>query len=268
MQVEYGLLPRQFVASELLERVEVFRGASAFINGAAPGGGGIGGAINLLPKRAANTSLTQLTAGIETGGQAYLAADVSRRFGPGERLGVRVNAAVRDGDTAVDRESRELGVAAVGIDYRGDGYRLSADAGYQNHKLNGARPNVTLQPAVPMIAPPSATSNFAQPWTVATERDTFGTLRGEIDLAQDVVAWAAFGARSGDEFNALASPRVSAASGVTSMSRFDNVRHDTVRTGEIGVRGALRTGAVKHTLSATHQASRWTPSTPTPPAPP
>ncbi|WP_157814576.1 hypothetical protein [Janthinobacterium sp. 64] len=29
-----GLLPRQFVASELLERVEVFRGANTYINGA------------------------------------------------------------------------------------------------------------------------------------------------------------------------------------------------------------------------------------------
>jgi iron complex outermembrane receptor protein len=48
----YGVLPRQFVASELLERVEVFRGANSFLNGAAPGGGGIGGSINLLPKRA------------------------------------------------------------------------------------------------------------------------------------------------------------------------------------------------------------------------
>ncbi len=250
----YGLLPRQFVASELLERVEVFRGASAFINGAAPGGGGIGGAINLLPKRASNTALTQLTAGVESGGQAYLAADVSRRFGQGERLGVRVNAAIRDGDTAVDRESRELGVLAVGMDYRGDGYRLSADAGYQNHKLHGARPNVTLLAAVPMIAPPKSTANFAQPWTVAGERDTFGTVRGEVDLAKDVVAWAAFGARSGDEFNALASPRVSSAAGATSMARFDNVRHDTVRTGEIGVRGEVRTGGVKHTLSATASA--------------
>ena len=36
----YGLLPRQFVAAELLERVEVFRGANSFVNGAAPGGGG------------------------------------------------------------------------------------------------------------------------------------------------------------------------------------------------------------------------------------
>lgn len=48
----YGLLPRQYVAAEFIERVEVFRGANAFLNGAAPGGTGIGGAINILPKRA------------------------------------------------------------------------------------------------------------------------------------------------------------------------------------------------------------------------
>ena len=250
----FGLLPRQFVSAELLERVEVFRGASAFVNGAAPGGGGIGGTINLLPKRAATKPLTQVTVGVESGGQGYVAADVSRRFGEGERLGLRVNAAHREGDTAVDRESRKLDVLAVGMDYRGDGYRLSADVGYQDHSLHNPRPAVTLLAAVPMIAPPSSTSNFAQPWTVSSERDTFGTVRGEVDLAQDVVAWAAFGARSGDEHNELASPRVSNANGTTSMSRFDNVRHDTVRTGEVGVRGQLRTGAVGHTISATASA--------------
>ena len=45
----YGVLPRQFVAPELLERVEVFHGATAFLNGAAPGGRGVGGAFNLVP---------------------------------------------------------------------------------------------------------------------------------------------------------------------------------------------------------------------------
>ncbi len=38
------------------------------------------------------------------------------------------------------------------------------------------------------------------------------------------------------------------------MPRFDNVRHDTVRTGEIGARALLRTGDIKHTLSATASA--------------
>lgn len=248
----YGLLPRQFVASELLERVEVFRGANSFINGAAaPGGGGNGGAINLLPKRAANAPLTQITVGVESGGQAYVAADVSRRFGEGDRFGVRVNAVRRDGDTAVDRESRELSVLAVGMDYRGDGYRLSADVGYQDHKLTNPRPSVTLGFGVPMIAAPDSNSNFSQPWAYSQERDTFGTLRGEVDLAKNVVAWAALGARSGDEFNALGSPTVSNAAGDASIYRFDNKRKDKVQTGEIGARGTFRTGSVGHTLSGT-----------------
>lgn len=246
----YGLLPRQFVASELLERVEVLRGANSFVTGAPPGSGGIGGSINLLPKRAANKPLTQVTAGVETGGQGYLAKDVSRRFGEENRLGVRVNAVRRDGDTAVDRESRELSVYAVGMDYRGRGYRLSADIGHQDHQLRGARPSVTVNDALPIPAAPDSDSNYAQPWTFSGERDTFGTLRAEADLPGGATAWAALGMRKGDEFNIISSPTVTAVNGATTMTRFDNVREDDVRTGEVGVRTELKTGAVSHKLSA------------------
>ncbi len=246
----YGMLPRQFVASELLERVEVLRGANSFVNGAAPGGGAIGGAINLLPKRAPNAPLTQLTMGIESGGQGYLALDAARRFGEGDRLGVRVNAVRRDGDTAVDREGRELSLYSIGVDYRGRGYRLSADVGHQDHQLTGARPSVTMAAGVPVIAAPDSSSNYAQPWTFSGERDTFGTLRGEIDLPGGATAWAALGLRSGDESNIISSPTVTAANGNATMTRFDNVREDKVRTGEVGVRTILATGAVSHKLSA------------------
>ncbi len=247
----YGLLPRQFVASELLERVEVLRGANSFVNGAAPGGGGIGGAINLLPKRAPNKALTQVTLGVETGGQGYVATDIARRFGPENRLGLRVNAVRRDGDTAVDGEGRELSVYSVGVDYRGQGFRVSADVGHQDHKLTDARPSVNLGVGVPMIAAPDSDRNFAQPWTYSGERDTFGTLRAEVDLPGGAVAWAAMGMRTSYEMNIVATPTVTAANGDTSAYRFDNAREDDVRTGEIGVRGEFKTGAVSHKLSAT-----------------
>src|SRR3546814_17017802 len=39
----YGLLPRQYLASEFIERLDVFRGANAFLNGAATGHSGMGG---------------------------------------------------------------------------------------------------------------------------------------------------------------------------------------------------------------------------------
>ncbi|GAF56742.1 ferrichrome-iron receptor [Psychrobacter sp. JCM 18901] len=38
----YGILPRQYIATELFERVEVQRGASTMLNGAAPSGGNAG----------------------------------------------------------------------------------------------------------------------------------------------------------------------------------------------------------------------------------
>jgi len=256
----YGLLPRQFVATELMERVEVLRGAHSFINGAAPAGGSIGGSINILPKRAPNQDLSEVTVGVETGGQGYGAIDLGRRFGEEGRAGVRVNVAHRNGDTAVDREERELSVYSIGVDYRGRGYRLSADVGAQDHQLTNARPSVDLAPNLPMIAAPDSRHNFAQPWTVSNERHTFGTVRAEVDLGANAVAWAAAGLRNGQEFNILAGIDVNAVNGDATMSRFDNIRKDQVRTGEVGVRGELRTGGVKHTLSASasgfHSKSR------------
>ncbi len=250
----YGLLPRQFVASELLERVEVFRGANSFVNGAAPGGGGIGGMVNLLPKRAPNKPLNQVTVGVESGGQVLGAVDLARRFGPDNRAGLRINAVRRDGETAVEGEQRELSVFSVGADYRGRGYRVSADAGYQNHKLEDARPSVTVNAGLPIPAAPDASSNWAQPWTVSKERDVFGTLRAEADLPGGAVAWAALGARKGNEANILSSTTVTGGGGQAVMTRFDNVRVDRVRTGEIGARGEWRTGPVKHAISATASA--------------
>ncbi|MCC2962727.1 TonB-dependent receptor [Massilia sp. IC2-278] len=247
----YGLLPRQFVAAELLERVEVFRGANSFVNGAAPGGGGIGGMINLLPKRAPNKDLSQFTVGVESGGQLYGAADLARRFGPDNRGGIRINAVRRDGDTAIDREERELSVFSIGADWRGDAFRVSADVGYQDHKLYNARPSVTVGAGLPIVAAPDADSNWAQPWTNSKERDVFGTLRAEADLGANTVGWAALGMRKTDESNILASMNVNAADGGGYQTRFDNVREDEVKTGEVGARTTLRTGAVGHTLSAT-----------------
>lgn len=138
----YGLLPRQYVAAEFLERVEVFRGANSFINGAAPGGSGVGGAFNLVPKRAGENDVTRLTLGTETGGQVYAAADASYRFGPDRAWGLRANLARRDGENATD-EDRELGMGSLGVDYRGERLRLSADIGWQDQRTDRPRPSIT-----------------------------------------------------------------------------------------------------------------------------
>jgi len=245
----YSLLPRQYIATELFERVEVLRGASAFLTGANPGGGGLGGAVNLLPKRAPNEPLTRVTVGAASGGQGQGALDIARRFGPDDAAGIRVNAAYRQGGTAVDDEKVKLGLAAVALDWRSRDVRLSGDLGYQDNRLQRPRPSVFLAPGVTDVPqPPQASSNFAQPWTYSNERDLFGTLRGEWDITPAITAWGAYGLRRGKEANSLANPTVDNAgdAGAASTSRFDNARKDAVDTGELGLRGKLRTGSVGH----------------------
>jgi len=246
----YGMLPRQYIASELFERVEVFRGANTFLNGAAPGGSGLGGSINLLPKRASNDPLTQVSLGAQTGGEVSGAADISRRFGPDGSTGIRVNAVKRDGGDGIDGEKRDVTAAGIGLDWRSRNARISADVGYQDFKLTGGRPSVTPGFGLPIPGVPDASSNFAQPWTYSTERDTFGTLRGEYDINDSWTLWAAGGLRQGTESNSVANPTLTNVLGDTVASRFDNTRQDKVSTGELGVRGKFDTGSVKHSVVA------------------
>jgi iron complex outermembrane recepter protein len=243
----YGLLPRQYVAAEFLERVEVFRGANTFLNGAAPGGSGIGGEFNLVPKRAPDQDVNRLTAGYENQSQGFGAADFSRRFGDDREFGIRVNAAHHGGDDSVDGENLKLSMASIGADFRGQHARFSVDLGWQDHDIDAPRPSVTPSGAIPL--PPDASSNFAQPWTFSEEHDVFGVFRGEYDFSDDAKIWAATGVRRGNEHNILSNPAAD-AEGNTSSYRFDNFRRDLITTSEIGVRLAFATGFVKHKLSA------------------
>ncbi|GAF56743.1 ferrichrome-iron receptor [Psychrobacter sp. JCM 18901] len=85
-----------------------------------------------------------MTLGYGQGDQGKVAVDVSDRFGSDDAIGVRFNAAYQDGDSAIDDESSTLGLAALGLDYRADQYRLSADLGWQDNKLKETRPSVNL----------------------------------------------------------------------------------------------------------------------------
>ncbi|MDQ8031747.1 MAG: TonB-dependent receptor plug domain-containing protein, partial [Bordetella sp.] len=159
----YGLMPRQYISTQLFERVEVLRGASAFLTGASPNGGGIGGAINLVPKRAPNEPLNRFTVGYNSDSTLDLGADVARRFGPDDSFGIRLNAAQRGGESGVDDERSRITVFSLGLDWRGERARLSADLGYQQNRMKRSRPSVTLAPGVTTVPDaPDARRNFAQ----------------------------------------------------------------------------------------------------------
>ena len=241
----YGLLPRQYLAAELAERVEVLRGASAFLNGAAPGGSGLGGAVNVMPKRAANAPQAEVTVGVN-GGRLSEAIDVGRRFGAQKELGLRANVVHSEGDSSAKGERDKLDAALLGADWHMDRLRVSADVGTQDNLIKAATPNIDVLGAVPTA--PDAARQIAQPWTYSHERDTFGTLRAEVDLLPKLTAWAAGGFREGHEDNQLEAVTIAVSNLAQTLYGAANSRKDSIKTGEVGLRGTFSTGPVKHAV--------------------
>ena len=152
-----------------------------------------------------------------------------------------------EGDTAVKGEHDKLDAALLGADFHVGSLRVSADIGTQDNLI---KRRDAQHHGVRRRSPraPDADKQIAQPWTYSHERDTFGTLRAEVDLLPDVTAWAAGGFREGHEDNQLESLSVNGATGAQSLYASANARRDSIKTGEAGLRGSFATGPVKHTV--------------------
>ena len=243
----YGLLPRQLLAPELVSRVEVFKGASAFLNGVSPGGSGIGGSINIAPKRATVDPITRIGVDYGSDGQIGATADIGRRFGTNNEFGVRVNAVSRNGGTAIDGENHRVNALAIGFDYTGDRLRVTTDLGYQKQTINGGRSTVFVGSVVPKA--PSAKTNYAQSWSGSQLEDTFGVVRAEYDITDWLTGYVAAGAHHGNEFGDYVSPTVSNAAGDATESRFTVPYVANTATGEAGFNAKFNTGDVTHRVT-------------------
>lgn len=245
----YGVLPRQIIDLDVAGRVELFKGANAFTNGIAPGSSGIGGVVNIEPKRAADEALNRVTVGYETEDYREVGVDVGRRFGSQNEYGVRISAKSGKGDTAIDHENRQATAAVVGLDYRGDRSRASFDFGYQNQEVEGGRSVVYIGDVTEIPDAPDADTNYAPRWAYSGLETTFGMLRGEYDLTDAWTAYAAVGANNTHESGEYSSPTVNDADGNATASRL-GVPYQAKSVGsQAGLRGRLATGPVSHQVN-------------------
>ena len=245
----YGIAPRQLIAPELFGQVQVLNGSSAFLNGAAPGGSGLGGSVNLLLKRAEDDS-ARATATFVGDGHIGGSFDVSRRFGQGREWGVRVNGAYREGEVAIDREDRRAQVLGGALDYDGGAFRAALDLAYQEVRVDALRPKVTLlADAIPAV--PDASANYAQDYTFTELEDIFGTLTLEYDIAPATMVYARAGARRGDEEGIYGGIQVSdAVTGAASSGFHSYIPYEQGNEAvEAGLRSGFATGGVTHTIN-------------------
>ena len=137
----YGIVPSQADTTGI-ERVEVFRGPSAFLNGALPSA--VGGTINLVPKRATDEPITQVSALYLSDAQLGGTVDIGRRFGPDNAIGLRANATYTSGDTAVNNQTAERLALTLGFDFRSDATRIDGDIGYLRRDVGAFQGSIFL----------------------------------------------------------------------------------------------------------------------------
>lgn len=247
----YGITPRQLVAPELYDAVQVLNGATAFLNGAAPGGTGIGGSVNLIPKRATDTAINRATIGYTGPEHVGASFDIGRRVGTGGEWGIRINGTARAGDVSITDEFRSTYVIGAAIDYDSGPLRASFDLAYQRVKVSHFRPKLRVNTLTVIPEAPDAATNFGQPWQFTTLRDIFGQARIEYDIAGDVMIYAAFGARDGAEEGVYSTPTlVNAATGATAVSSSFIPRTDNNEAATAGLRAGFNTGGITHEVNA------------------
>ena len=247
----YGLIPYWRVTPELAERIEVLKGPSALLNGMPPGGS-VGGTVNLVPKHAGEEPLARITGTYASDAQFGVHADVGQRFGTDKQLGVRFNGVWRDGDSAVDHQSRQAKLVALGLDWRTDRVRLSADMYASKDHTEGLNRGISLAPGVAVPRPPRPETLLAPDWTFGTTKDEAILLRGEVDVTHDITIYAAYG-HSKTDFDALASSTYTVVNARGDYrNNFSHQRSIYDRdSAEVGARARFSTGAVGHELALT-----------------
>ncbi|WP_311221502.1 MULTISPECIES: TonB-dependent receptor [unclassified Acidovorax] len=246
-----GIATNRAVPVETAERIEVLKGPNALLNGMAPGAGGaVGGAINMAPKRAGDLPLTRLTTTYLSKGNLGGHLDVGRRFGEDNRWGVRFNGVYRDGKTATQGQSVELGAAAVALDYRGSQLRASVDAGHQtmNNEAPQGAAGFGIGDGIAIPRPPKASARIAQDWEFAKSQSNYLLAKAEYDLTPDWTLSAAAGGSNTRSRYLATDVFVTSVQGDAQATTYFWPNWANYRTVQGGLQGTVRTGDVKHRI--------------------
>jgi iron complex outermembrane receptor protein len=245
----YGVAPPLQVAVETVERVELIKGPSALLGGMSPTGA-VGGTINLAPKRAGVVPNLQVTSTYQSESEFGGHVDVGRRFGADQQFGVRFNGVYRDGELALQNNSRETVDAAIGLDFVRGSLRVTGDLGYQKRDIRGVDADHYLASDVTELprAPDADEAHF-QPWSYQETEATYGVVRAEYEFNPYAMAYAAagFGESKARLVASFAFP-LQQSGDFTENYWGDAQNYDSFST-EAGFRAVARTGAIEHQLA-------------------
>lgn len=248
-----GIVSRQIVDTQMIERIEVFKGANTLVNGSSSTG--VGGVINLEPKHAEDTPLARVGMDYASDSQIGTSVDAGRRFGDNNQFGARVNLLHREGEGRINDDRRRTTLASLGLDYRGENLRTSLDVGYQEKKSHGDSLGLNISGVSDIPALPSNSRNYSQKWNRTDIKSEFGMARAEYDLNSDWTAYAAMGGQHANEILISASNVLTDNAGNAVVRRMGTHNVFDTFSGMAGVRGQFDTGFVSHKVNVGYSAA-------------
>ncbi|WP_434586012.1 TonB-dependent receptor [Klebsiella sp. R390] len=254
-----GVVPRQVMDTQMLERVEVFKGANGLLNGVASSG--VGGMINLEPKRAEDVPTARVGVDYTSDSQVGGSLDLGRRFGDDNQFGARVNLVHREGEGAVDNDKQRTTLASLGLDYRSDRLRSSLDFGYQKKTFHGGTMGVNISGVDFIPALPDNSKNYSQKWGYSDIESEFGMAKAEYDMSDSWTLYGALGGQHSHETGTYSAPKLLNAQGDATVGRLDTNRIIDSISGMGGLRGDFATGAISHQVNVGYAAQVRTDAT-------
>ncbi|MEK1908999.1 MAG: TonB-dependent receptor [Pseudomonas chlororaphis] len=244
----YGVLPTYTIDMEMADRVDILKGPTQLINGISPRGS-VGGGINVVPKRATDKPITEFTGSYASDSQVGGAVDIGRRFGEDNKFGVRLNAVKQSGDTKWDHQSVDREMAVLGLDFRGERLRLSTDIGHTERDTDAPQERVQIGANAKVPDADDVRHNYAQSWSKARTKDTFGTVNAEYDINDSIMLYGGVGARKSNHDFLRHAVSITNDAGDFSVQPRDFTRDENVRTTTAGVRSWFHTGPVSHEVN-------------------
>ncbi|MGP5514779.1 TonB-dependent receptor [Psychrobacter alimentarius] len=244
-----GMAPFYRSSPEMFERVEVLKGPSAMLNGMSPNGS-IGGSVNLVTKRAGDEPLTQLTTRYLSDTQLGAHVDIGRRFGEDKQFGVRVNGAYREGDSAIDDQEKQAQSAAIALDWRGEGARVSADLYTTTDRVDGPTRGITLASGIDIPSVPDPDTLLNPSWAYFETKTKGAIGRAEFDINDQWTTYASMGVTKWN-YDGLSADRaqISNSDGDLTTTLGATGDDNERKSFEVGLNGHFQTGNIDHQIA-------------------
>lgn len=249
----FGVAPNYRVFTDYVERIEVLKGPAAALSGIAPNGG-VGGVINVVPKRA-EADLTRIGAEFSSKAHGGATFDIARRYGAGREFGVRVNGSLRGGDTALDHQSNGTGIGSLALDYQGERFRSWLHLLAQRDYWDAPSRPFLAAGGLPVPSAPNGARNVIQPWEWSRIDDSSALWKGEYDLTDAITLFADAGGSQTHVERFFGLPTILNSRGDTSYTPQYFDLAVARQSYDAGFRARFETGFVKHAL--TFQASYY-----------